>query len=262
MADSGAVEVEDPGSVDRATPLTQVAASLTAVPATAGRGIRAPYVAAPTSPIGSRDELDHPQWHSVRARIQDAVRESIELEGPIAMNRLCRNVVRRFGFDKAMAKRQEAVRALIPDDLIHDDEFGTFVWPSDVDRTQWNGFRTTPSGFFRPLDEVAGEEIINALAFVARNGVCDLEQLMRETLGFSTNQAHKASCGPTRTGASRRRSEWADDKRGGASIRHLTIERERPFSRWPAVGIINGMDSCYEVRARRRQWNELVDADN
>jgi hypothetical protein len=172
----------DAAHVDLVTPVAHVAASLTAVSPAASRGIRAPYVAAPTSPIGSRDELDHPQWHSVRARIQDAVRESIELEGPIAMNRLCRNVVRRFGFDKAMAKRQEAIRALIPDDLVHDDEFGSFVWPSDVDRAEWNGFRTTPSGFFRPLDEVAGEEIINALVYTARNGVYDLGQLMRDTL--------------------------------------------------------------------------------
>jgi hypothetical protein len=58
------------------------------------------------------------------------------------------------------------------------------VWPSDLDRHAWTGFRTTPSGFARPLDEIAGEEIINALVHAARNGVHDREQLMRYTLAY------------------------------------------------------------------------------
>ena len=142
------------------------------------------YVAAPTNPVGSRDELDRPQWESVRTRIQDAVRESIEIEGPIALNRLIRNVVHRFGFDRAAAKRQEVVRQFVPADLIYEDELGCFVWPSDLDRHAWTGFRTTPSGFARPLDEIAGEEIINALVHAARHGVYDQEQLMRDTLAY------------------------------------------------------------------------------
>jgi hypothetical protein len=170
--------------VDVVTSVAHVATSRTATAPTAGRGVQVPYVAAPTTPVGSRDELDHPQWESVRTRIQDAVRESIEIEGPIALNRLVRNVVHRFGFDRAAAKRQEVVRQFVPADLIHEDELGSFVWPSDLDRHTWAGFRTTPSGFARPLDEVAGEEIINALVHAARNGVYDNEQLMRDTLAY------------------------------------------------------------------------------
>jgi hypothetical protein len=176
--------VHVPVDVDVVTPVAHVAASHTEAPPTSGRGVAALYVAAPTTPVGSRDELDHPQWQSVRTRIQDAVRESIEIEGPIALNRLVRNVVHRFGFDRAAAKRQEAVRQFVPADLILEDELGSFVWPADLDRIVWTGFRTTPSGFSRPLDEVAGEEIINALAYAARNGVYDQEQLMRDTLSF------------------------------------------------------------------------------
>lgn len=163
---------------------TRVATAVASTRAQAGQGNPVSYVAAPTTPIGSRDELDHPNWQSVRARIQDAVRESIEIEGPIALNRLVRNVVHRFGFDKAMAKRQEVVFELIPADLIHDDEFGSFVWPTGLIRGEWTGFRTTPLGFFRPLYEIAGEEIINALVHAAYNGVHDQEQLMRKTLAY------------------------------------------------------------------------------
>lgn len=170
--------------VEPVTPVAHVAVSSTATAPAAVRGTQVPYVAAPTTPVGSRDELDHPHWQSVRVRIQDAVRESIEVEGPIALNRLVRNVVRRFGFDRAAAKRQQVIRDLVPRDLIHEDELGSFVWPADLGRVEWTGFRTTPSGFFRPLDEVAGEEIINALVHAARNGVYDKEQLMRDTLAF------------------------------------------------------------------------------
>ncbi|OBB45414.1 hypothetical protein A5752_01985 [Mycobacterium sp. 852002-51961_SCH5331710] len=169
---------------ERLKPVASVASSATATSTTADRGVRVPYVAAPTDRVGSRDELDHPQWESVRKRIQDAVRESVAIEGPIALNRLIRNVVHRFGFDRAAAKRQQVVRQFVPEDLIYEDEMGSFVWPTDLDRTEWTGFRTTPSGFFRPLDEVAGEEIINALCYAARKGVYDQEQLMRDTLAY------------------------------------------------------------------------------
>ena len=224
-------EVGDPVHVDLVTPGAHVAASLTAVSPTAGRGIRTPYVAAPTSPVGSRDELDHPQWHSVRARIQDAVRESIEIEGPIALNRLVRNVVHRFGFDRAAAKRQEVVRQLVPEDLIYEDELGAFVWPSDLDREEWTGFRTTPSGFFRPLDEVAGEEIINALVHAARNGVYDHEQLMRDTLSyFDQYETHEAVCRPVGAVHLEGRAIGKARQAGcGLCLSHVAIERQQPF---------------------------------
>ena len=184
VASNGEASQPEPVAVQYTGPTTQVASSMASVSLTAARGIRVPYVAAPTTPIGSRDELDRPQMQSVRARLQEAVRESVEIEGPIALGRLTRNVVRRFGFDRATAKRQDAVRNLVPADLIHEDEFGVFVWPSDLGRHDWLGFRTTPSGFARPLDEVAGEEIINALVYAARNGVHGQEQLMRDTLSL------------------------------------------------------------------------------
>jgi hypothetical protein len=142
------------------------------------------YVEAPTSPLGSRAELDHPEWHSVRKRLQDAVNEAIELEGPIALNRLTRNVVHRFGLNRAKAGRQEIVRQLVPPELIYRDQLGEFVWPRRLDRSTWRGFRRTPPDLFRPLDEIAPEEIINAMAYAARDGVDDFELLMRDTLAL------------------------------------------------------------------------------
>jgi very-short-patch-repair endonuclease len=142
------------------------------------------YVEAPTSPLGSRAELDHPEWPSVRKRLQDAVHEAIEIEGPIALNRLTRNVVHRFGLNRAKASRQEMVYELVPPELIYRSEFGEFVWPRRLDRSTWRGFRRTPRDFVRPLDEIAPEEIINAMTYAARHGVDDFELLMRDTLAL------------------------------------------------------------------------------
>ena len=60
------------------------------------------------------------------------------------------------------------MRILVPEDLIHRSELGEFVWPHNLHRAHWSGFRRTPAGFSRPLDEIAGEEIVNALAYAAR----------------------------------------------------------------------------------------------
>ncbi|MDV6281509.1 DUF4011 domain-containing protein [Rhodococcus jostii] len=146
--------------------------------------VGAQYIEAPSTTLGTREDLDRAHSHTVRIEIVYALRESIEIEGPIALNRLTRNVVRRFGFDRAAAKRQETMRALVPEELVHTNTLGDFVWPKHIDRREWRGFRTTPAGFVRPLEEIAPEEIVNAMAHAARRGVDDVELLMRETLAL------------------------------------------------------------------------------
>ena len=137
-----------------------------------------------STPLGDRYELDNSDSPHVQQRLQAAVDDAIRIEGPIELSRLTRGIVRRFGFDRAKANRQEVVRALVPNHLIRSDEFGTFVWPSDLDPSTWRGVRQTPSGLARPLDEIAAEELINALAHVARGRNIELEVLMRDTLAI------------------------------------------------------------------------------
>ena len=76
------------------------------------RGAATLYKEAPTSPLGSRSELDHPEWPNVRARLRVAVDEAIDIEGPIELTRLTRNIVRRFGFNRAKSQRQDLVVSL------------------------------------------------------------------------------------------------------------------------------------------------------
>ncbi|WP_418345541.1 DUF3320 domain-containing protein [Rhodococcus pyridinivorans] len=113
-----------------------------------GRGVA--YACAPTTPLGDREDLDRVNSASVRRVITDAVRETVEIEGPILLERLARDVARRFGFDRVSAARREFVVDCVPTELISTTPLGTFVWPRQINKADWRGFRTTPDDVTRP----------------------------------------------------------------------------------------------------------------
>ncbi|OZF48319.1 DNA/RNA helicase [Rhodococcus sp. 14-2470-1b] len=160
-----------------------------------GRGIA--YVEAPSSMLGVRDDLDRVHSPAVKNTIMRAVQETVSIEGPISLDRLARNVARRFGFDRVAAARRDFVLQSVPEALIErSEELGSFVWPKELDRATWRGFRKTSSDLNRPLTDVAPEEIINAMMSVcARTGQPDYDVLLRQTLQ-TFNQ--KRLTGPTR----------------------------------------------------------------
>ncbi|WP_037138715.1 DUF3320 domain-containing protein [Rhodococcoides fascians] len=160
-----------------------------------GRGIA--YIEAPSSLLGVRDDLDRVHSPAVKNTIMRAVQETVSIEGPISLDRLARNVARRFGFDRVAAARRDFVLQSVPEALIErSEELGSFVWPKELDRATWRGFRKTSSDLNRPLTDVAPEEIINAMMSVcARAGQPDYDALLRQTLQ-TFNQ--KRLTGPTR----------------------------------------------------------------
>ncbi|WP_280209045.1 DUF3320 domain-containing protein [Nocardia cyriacigeorgica] len=143
-----------------------------------------PFVAAPTSDLGNREDLDRVGDMRVRSVIRDAVLETIAIEGPIEYQLLMGKVVRRFGWQRASEKRQVPVFGAIPNELIRTTPLGVFVWPTDLDPNTWRGFRLTTGADKRRLDTICPEEIINAMCHVARGRVCGRDALMRETLGL------------------------------------------------------------------------------
>ncbi|WP_305094533.1 DUF4011 domain-containing protein [Prescottella sp. R16] len=145
-----------------------------------GRGVE--YRCAPTTAIGEREDLDRTSSQSVRGRITAAVRETVEIEGPIELDRLARDVGRRFGFDRVSATRKGFITDCVPAELVHATALGSFVWPRELDRVEWRGYRTTPEGVTRSLGDIAPEEIVNAMAAVCRGHELDIEPLMRETM--------------------------------------------------------------------------------
>ncbi|RVW08232.1 DUF3320 domain-containing protein [Prescottella agglutinans] len=145
-----------------------------------GRGVE--YQCAPTTAIGDREDLDRLTSPSVRSRITAAVRETVEIEGPIELDRLARDVGRRFGFDRVPAARKSFVIECVPAELVHATPLGSFVWPREIDRAEWRGYRTTPESVTRSLGDIASEEIVNAMNAVCRGRELEVEPLMRETM--------------------------------------------------------------------------------
>lgn len=158
-----------------------------------GRG--SAYACASTSQLGSREDLDRVNSRSVKSTITAAVRETVDAEGPIALERLARDVARRFGFDRVSAARKDFVIQCVPDELTHTAPLGTFVWPRQIDRETWRGYRTTPGDITRPLGDIAPEEIVNAMNAACAGRALDTESLMRETMALF-NQRRLA--GPSR----------------------------------------------------------------
>ncbi|UOT04493.1 DUF4011 domain-containing protein [Rhodococcus opacus] len=158
-----------------------------------GRGVL--YATAPITPLGGRDDLDRVNSATVRRVITDAARETVDAEGPVELGRLARDVARRFGFDRVSAARKDFVISCVPAELIHTDPLGSFVWPRQIDSITWRGYRTTPDDVTRPLNDIAPEEILNAMNAVCTGRELDTEAVMRETMAVF-NQ--KRLAGPSR----------------------------------------------------------------
>jgi hypothetical protein len=60
--------------------------------------------------------------------------------------------------------------------------FGEFVWSADVQPGTWQAFRRTPSGSDRDLNDIAPEEIRNAMVYFARKGMSISEEGVLEEL--------------------------------------------------------------------------------
>ncbi|WP_370852721.1 DUF3320 domain-containing protein [Rhodococcus sp. 1139] len=113
--------------------------------------------------------------------ILSAVRETVNIEGPISMDRLARDVGRRFGLDRVSAGKRETIVRCIPAELIKKSGLGDFVWPKELNPIGWRGYRTTPAEITRSLMDIAPEEIVNAMMAVC-GSKSDVDSLHRRTL--------------------------------------------------------------------------------
>jgi hypothetical protein len=115
--------------------------------------------------IGSQSDIDViGSDQRVRALVQTSLREIIAAEGPIEAHRLARLALARFGFARPREDRRTAVLALVdPGVLRRHDGVGSFAWPSTLDPKRWNGFRATRSRTDRAFEEIAPEEVANAV---------------------------------------------------------------------------------------------------
>jgi hypothetical protein len=139
------------------------------------------------SPIGSQSDLDviagDPR---VRALVRETLSEVIAAEGPIEQHRLARLTLARFGFAKTREDRRAAILALVePGVLRRDAAVGTFAWPPNIDPATWTGFRATQASADRAFEEIAPEEVANAIrhALTSVYAMAE-EELLRAALGL------------------------------------------------------------------------------
>lgn len=172
---------EDPVPALIASLSDPVTAVLEGLPQRDWNGTPATYILAPTTDLGVREDLDRVSSPSVRATISAAVRQTVDLEGPIVFTRLARNIGVRFGFGRVTVGRSELIIGVVPKELRRSNDLG-FVWPDQLDPDTWRGYRSTPADLTRALTDIAPEEIVNAMAQACSQVRLSEIDLMRENL--------------------------------------------------------------------------------
>jgi hypothetical protein len=156
--------------------------SLTAgleAPSTGGASV---FVPAATAVVGDRDVLDALPERRAVAMVREQVLDVVSSEGPVELGRLVRIVGRRFGLQTVRAGRLAAIQQLVPRLQVRKSKLGVFVWPKDIDPASWTGYRSADAELSRTLDEVAPEEIANAMrALLRENPALAGDDLLRAT---------------------------------------------------------------------------------
>lgn len=127
---------------------------------------------------------------AIRATVRAEVEDVIATEGPVEVGRLARLVCRRFDLQRVSAKRAAAVLALVEPEALDATPFGTFAWPPGGARAVEGDFRVPDDDQARVLEEVAPQELLGAMSFLARTGGgISRDELLRETaLLFGTRR--------------------------------------------------------------------------
>jgi len=117
--------------------------------------------------VGSKDVLDALPDRTAAANVREQLLDVIEAEGPIELGRLARIVARRYGLNSLRAARADDIIRLIPRTQLRKSRtLGDFAWPVGQDPETWAGFRFAVEHGTRTLDEIAPEEIANAMLAV------------------------------------------------------------------------------------------------
>jgi hypothetical protein len=140
------------------------------------------FVPAHTTVVGTRDTLDELTRRAAVAKVREQIADVIQSEGPVEMGRLTRIVARRFGLNAVRTARAQEIAKLVPRDRVKKDRLGDFAWPEGLDPQVWTGYRSADRAGSRSLEEIAPEEIANAMHAVRRLAPqLDEEAVLRRT---------------------------------------------------------------------------------
>jgi hypothetical protein len=133
--------------------------------------VEEPFVAFVSDVVGRRSALDALPSGRALGEVQTVIRDVVDTEGPVSPTRLAKLVARAYGLNRVLDDRVVQINRVIPADLRRDPEEG-FLWPEARDPLRWKGFRRTSGPTKeRPLDDVALQEIGNAMVSIAEHAM-------------------------------------------------------------------------------------------
>lgn len=149
-------------------------------PSGAVASVATTFVPAHLDAIGSKDVLDELDNRRQASIVREQIIDVINTEGPVEVGRLVRIIGRRFGLLAVRTARAEDITRLIPRGRVKKSVLGSFAWPEHLDPNTWSGFRTADADNTRSLDEIAPEEIANAMkAAMAKRPTSSQDELLR-----------------------------------------------------------------------------------
>lgn len=123
-------------------------------------------------PLGNKDDLSPEASGAARRQIQAGIHDVLQVEAPVEANRLGRLVARRFGLKRVRQDRIDFILQHLEAGALHESTHGRFVWSQNIRPDSWKCFRrATPAGEDRKVEEIAPEEIRNALVYIAEKGL-------------------------------------------------------------------------------------------
>ncbi|MGY1712225.1 DUF3320 domain-containing protein [Geodermatophilus sp. SYSU D00758] len=123
-----------------------------------------PFVPWLPKPAGDRKALDQLADAKVARTVRRVLHAGLKAEGPVHRDRLTRLAAGAFGLSRVGEARRDALLALLPADCLD----GEFVWPPALDRAGWTAFRRQASAADRSLEQVAPQEVGNAMVALCR----------------------------------------------------------------------------------------------
>lgn len=133
-------------------------------------------------PVAGRWVLDGLPGRGEADMVRGVIREVVDSEGPIHVERLARQVAACFALTKLNQSRIDSIVRQIPAEMRKDGE--PFAWPADVDPARWHTFRTE-SEPERQLEHISSRELGNAMVALCRDAAgMSAAELASETLAL------------------------------------------------------------------------------
>jgi hypothetical protein len=117
--------------------------------------------------VGTVEVLDDLPKKAAKEKVRAVAIEIASYEGPIHLDRLVQMTAQSFGLKRVRASREKRVAYQVQQAGLFMDA-DKFVWPREIDPSQWDEFRPNDSMADRPFVQISPVEIANAARFIEK----------------------------------------------------------------------------------------------